>query len=109
MNYFLLVFIVGFIGLWILFINVMTWKKNANKIPKWLTYPLYVIVAIAYIWDVVFNIIFGTIMFLDIPQELTLTGRMRRIIITKEDWRLDFAIFICKKLVEPWDPKHCGL
>lgn len=103
--------VISFFFLWFLFINAMTWKKYKEKIPKPLLLILYPIVAVGYIGDILFNIIFGTVLFLELPhyKRLTLTARMQRLLITDGGWRFKIAYFICRKLLEPWDPNHCGL
>lgn len=104
--------IVGFFTLWFLFINVMTWKKYQDKIPKVIQYPLYAIAGIGYIVDVLFNWFYGTAIFLQLPKQLTLTKRLRLILITENpetSWRFKIAYFMCTKLIEPWDYNHCGL
>lgn len=105
----ILIGLISFIILWVFFVNVMTWKKHENKIPKYVKPLLYFIAAIGYIWDVLFNITFGSIMFLELPQELTLSERIRRLLLTDRGWRFAMGYWICKHLIEPWDQGHCGL
>lgn len=95
--------------LWIFFVNVMTWKTHIDKIPKWLQYILYPIAIFGYLWDVMFNWVFGTVIFLELPRKPTLSERMRRILLTRDGWRWKLARYICLHLVEPWDQNHCGL
>lgn len=113
--------IVAFFTLWIIFINVMWAKHNPEKVPKFLHKSIKifgikialidVLVLFGYLYDIYFNIVFGTIMFMELPhyKRLTMTARMRRILVVNDGWRFKLALFICRKLVEPWDPNHCGL
>lgn len=91
----------------------MSWKKRKEQIPKWLLYPLYGIVAIGLVVDVLFNLVYGTIMFMQWPsyKRLTLTARLKHIIDfqPKDSRRFKLAIFLCKYLIEPWDAGHCRI
>lgn len=101
--------LISFLALWIGFVNVMTWKHNKHKIPQWLQYLLWPIAAAVYCLDVVFNWAFASIIYFELPREPTLSERMRRHIITRDDWRFKLSVWTCKYLVEPWDWNHCGL
>jgi len=87
----------------------MTWKKHKEKIPKWLHYPLYAIAIAGYIIDVLFNWIYGSVMFLELPRELTLSERLRRLLLSGKPWQVKLSYFLCHYLIEPWDSGHCGL
>lgn len=89
----------------------MTWKKYADKIPKPLHYPLILIAIFGYIIDVLFNIIYGTVIFWELPKHLTLSSRLREILIREDEsaWQFKIAYFMCHYMIEPWDYNHCGL
>ena len=84
-------------------------------------FSTFIGVALGAVSDVFYNIIFGTILFLDIPRlwkgELTLSQRMKRIrkdFIPSEStslgrYKYRFATFICERLLNPQDPTgiHC--
>jgi len=97
-------------ALWILFINIMAWKHNKDMISWWVLPFLYPIVVLGYLVDVYFNIVFGTVVFLELPKQLTLSERMREILKRPDrDYKFKISKFICRYLVEPHDPNHCGL
>lgn len=106
---FIIYAVVSMFILWFFFINVMTWKKYESKIPNWIKPILKLIAIIGIVWDFLFNITFATVIFLELPKETMLTFRMQRILLTDDGWRFKVARFICRYLVEPWDPNHCGL
>ena len=99
----------------VLFANVMTLKKHQHRIPKYAQYALAPIwlpmLVIGYIVDVAFNIIYGTVLFMELPRHWTLSERLREILIVEKPytykWKL--AYFFCHYLIEPWDKNHCGL
>ena len=119
--------LLNFFLLWVFFVNVMWLKHNKEKIPKWLYYPAVGFAAIGFIYDVLFNIIYGTIMFIQMPDfkgansDLwgiplpTLSERMRDILkLEKRDtllnkYRWYLSLYICRYLIEPWDAGHCGI
>ena len=122
-------FFVSLFVLWVMYINVMLLKNNYDNIPKPIIYLAAPFAAVGYIGDILFSIIYGTIWFLEWPyfklddkdptranwhNRLTFTHRLKRILrgqtdIEPEDFRFKTALFICKKMLEPWDPDHCGL
>jgi hypothetical protein len=110
--------------LWAYFVVVMYLKKKHDdgKIPKWLYYIIVPFVAVGYLLDVAFNIVFGTMMFRQLPKFKeakrpyfpTLSQRLYEILngergIPKDSFRWKMAFYICKYGIEPWDKNHCGL
>jgi hypothetical protein len=123
----ILTFIIALFILWVLFVNVMWAMENRDKIPKAL-YPIAVgIAGLGFLYDVLFNIVYGTIMFLQLPDFKnanvhwkginfpTLSERMKdNLIVGKEGSMLDkyrwyLSKFLCRYLIEPWDKGHCGI
>jgi len=109
----LAMFIASMFALWLFFVNVMTWKHYEERIPKFIKPVLYGIAVAGYLFDIVFNVIYGTIIFLRVPHyhRLTLSARLAHILVveTPSSWRWKLAYVFCTKLIEPWDPNHCGL
>ena len=112
----------AFAGLWILFVNVMKIAENRDNIPLWLHKPAYALVIFGVLWDGLFNIFYGSIMFLALPDFKgskyhfpLFTHRLRGLIREKkldsplDRYRYYLARFICRYVVEPWDTNHCGL
>lgn len=108
----------AFFILWILFVNVMFIKivllkkypdGFQNKILLAILIPLNIV---ASIYDVLFNITYGSLMFLQVfeARNITFTHRMKAILRTEPDsWRGKLSMWICRYLIEPWDQNHCGL
>jgi len=93
---FAVAFAVAFIALWIIFINVMWAKYNREKIPKILHKPIEVLAFFGLLYDILFNLTFGNFLFLQAfsLKRLTLTERMKHILITNDGWRFNLAYFI---------------
>lgn len=110
---FITAFLIAFALLWVIFVNLMALKKAAENATGYQQGMLYAIgypaFLVGYVYDVIFNITYGSIMFLEFPTQWTLTERMQYHIKYTHGYRRNLAIFICRYLVEPWDPGHCGL
>lgn len=110
--------------LWVLYANLVTLKnKLEGKIPGWLEKPLGLFLGVPFIiLDVIFNIVYGSVLFLKLPDFRnrhwkympTFTERCRDVLIREHlrenrSWRYKLAHLICHYMLEPWDPNHCGL
>ncbi len=67
-------------------------------------------VAIGYLVDALVNLTFASILFWEPPWELLVTGRLKRhIAAISGGWRHRLAMWICDRLLDPFDPtgNHC--
>lgn len=104
-----ILFIYLFMGFtWFWYLAVMHLKHNKDKINSSAKFFGYPWILFAYITDVLFNWIVGTILFIEIPKEFLFTARVSRH-IKNSGWRYRLAVFFCKNLLDPFDPsgKHC--
>lgn len=99
---------------WFVYMLVMRMKKHREVIleeyGKGIYTLLYIFIVIpALLLDVYYNIIWGTLLFLDPPRELLLTSRLKRYRMTAKTahWRWKIATFICVKMLNPFDADHC--
>ena len=53
--------------------------------------------------DVLFNLVVGTVLLLDVPQEWTLSQRLSRL-NDRQDWRGAFARWAGVVMLDPFDP-----
>lgn len=66
------------------------------------------ILIVAMIVDVAFNVVFGTILFLELPELRRLTFTMRcKKWMDRPGRRGDFARWICESWLNPAEPGHC--
>lgn len=98
-------------GFWLLFLAVMSlyraYKlKTIGKLAFYLGYPAVIVGALI---DVIFNVLIGTVLFLDWPREWLFTQRLIRYKIAYFDWRNRIAVYICEELLDPFDigQGHC--
>ena len=59
-----------------------------------------------YFVDIGFNFVFGTLLFLERPYELTLTQRCDRH-LKDTGFRGSIARALCNHLLNPFEPDHC--
>lgn len=81
--------------------------KKENKLTGAAKFFGYQILFVGLIVDVIFNVVIGTISFLELPKEALFTGRCERW-LTSETWRGKVARWYCSQLLNPFDQGHCG-
>jgi len=109
-----------FINTWLIYIIVMTAKKNEAKINKVLFKSLYVLGGIGFVMDILFRVMYGS--WVTLPKfkkgmgasDLTFTHQLKEILrlntgIKKDTPSYKVALFICKYMLEPFDKDHCNL
>ena len=96
---------------WSDYLAVMHLKTHMKQgklttIAKVFAYPR---IGIFLVTDVLFNLTFGTVFFMELPRELLFTSRVSRL-NDRTDWRGKVATYFCRKLLDPFDPdgKHCS-
>jgi len=93
---------------WTYYIAFMSIKDNLTHIKKnkFDYYSMYPHFLFGYLIDILLNFTYGTIRFLEIPREWTLSGRIIR--HQKADgWRKKLAYRLCNRYLKPFDPTHC--
>lgn len=96
--------------MWGLYMMMMPLKRNVinsqlNLAGKILGYPWLIIMLVA---DFLYNVTWGSLLFLMYPQDLLFTKRLDRM-LAGSGWRKHLAGFFCRALLDPYDPdgKHC--
>lgn len=92
-------------NLWIFYLAVMGLKRarNAGLLNKTAVVLGYPVLIVGYVLDALANIFVMTFVFVEIPQELTVTARLKRHIKTSQGWRLRAAHWFVP-LLDPFDP-----
>jgi len=96
-------------GMWILYLAGMNLKRNEHKLTlpaKLIAYPAF---WFGLLCDVVFNIVLGTVFFIEPPREFLFTARCERH-MHDDNWSGALARWFCKNLLDPYDPdgRHCS-
>ena len=100
--------VVTYIG----YIKIMRLKRirdSEGKDLKWYhKFYGYPLLAVGVVLDTLLNVIVGTIIFREFPRELLLTPRLDRWAREDKDgYRGKFARFVCRYMLNPFDPGHC--
>ncbi len=97
-------------ALWMLFLAVMNLRaaKERGTLPKAALVLALPVVALAVLLDVVVNATLGTLIFLDLPKEWTLSERLSRY-LPLSTWRGVAALWIGAALLDPFDPSGSHL
>lgn len=103
---------VCFVGLtfllWFYYVMVMGMQaaRDAGRIPSDMVRLCWIVAYVGLVYDVLYNVTIGTVFFLDLPREGTLTYRLIR--YKKEGgWRGRLAEYICAKMLDPFAPSGC--
>ena len=95
----------GFYVLWILYLAVMNLKRvrDAGKLSKLALALGTPVLFVGYILDAVLNIVVMTVILLELPQELTVSERLKRHNKDTGGWRKAVALWF-EPLLDPFDP-----
>lgn len=93
-------------GMYLSVMNLMRVKDTLTLETKVFAYPLAFVGVVA---DALYNVVVGTVLFLELPQEWLLTKRLKRH-LEDDSFRGVIARWLCRHLLDPFDPKgtHCG-
>ena len=95
--------------LWVYYLAVMNLKRarDAGELKDIALYAGAVVLAIGYALDAYVNVFFMTVLLLELPQETTVTARLKRHIRSGAGWRFHVARWFIP-LLEFFDPsgKH---
>jgi hypothetical protein len=91
-------------ALWVLFLAVMNLDRanqagTLGNFALFLGFPLFLV---AWALDVAINQTVGTVLFLDVPREWTLSERLERLKVST-DWRGAWADVVLRRLLAPFD------
>lgn len=96
--------------LWVLFLAVMALKRaqDEGKLHSGVAYYLGLsVLVIGYVADFLVNLGPATLLFLELPQEKTVTERCNRHLLD-DGWRGAIAHWLCSNLLDPFQiGGHC--
>jgi len=94
---------------WMYYLAVMNLKSKLDTLQWFHKLWAYPAIFFFLVVDFVFNIIVGSISFLELPREKYFTARCARH-IKSPGWRGKVAHFWCREFLNPFDPTgtHCG-
>ena len=117
--YFVLAGLASLLVIWLFFASAMALKNKIEDKSKGVNIAFDLFVGLPFvILDLIFNIIFGTVWYLRLPDfkgaryHLPLfTHRLRSSLGDDpvDSWRFKTSYFVCAYMVEPHDWGHCSL
>lgn len=107
MSYLITLFVL-FYTTWLFYLAVMNLKRARDNVG--LTLPVrilgYPILFIGLLLDFLLNMTLCTILFLELPKETLVTGRLKRH-IKSTGWRSKLAGWLCSNFLDTFDPSGC--
>jgi len=99
----------GLNSLYALYVQVMDLKRRKEQLDRWETFKAWGFVAYAYARDIAFNLVTGTRIFKDAPQEFTFTARLKRYRLGQDKEKIAIAELLCDQYLDQVDPSgdHC--
>jgi hypothetical protein len=94
-------------ALWLFYLAVMNLKraKDAGTLSRLALVCGYPILLTGLVLDLIVNVFVASIVFLDLPSELTVTARLKRYVKeSPESWRGLGAKWFSEKLLDTFDP-----
>lgn len=94
---------------WVFYLAIMTLKRHRENLTTPAKFFAYPIIYLGLAVDVVFNVIAGSVFFLEPPKQLLFTGRVESH-MHRTNWRGKLARWFCFHFLDMFDPdgKHCG-
>ena len=94
---------------WTFFLAVMHLRiiRDTIGFTKVNIIPAYSTLVVGLILDATLNLVM-CLPLLDLPREMLLTGKLKRLIMEDLGWRGDVAEFLCQHFLVPADKNHCG-
>jgi hypothetical protein len=95
--------------LWVFYLAVMTlWRaKEAGTISRVALVPGYLTLGVGVLLDVLANILLMSFIFLELPRQWLVTQRLKHHNLNGRGWRQRLARWICKHLLDAFDPTGC--
>ena len=63
----------------------------------------YTVLVVGYVLDFTVQITLASVLFLELPKEITVSSRVKRLITTDAGWRGDLAAWLRDHLLMPFD------
>lgn len=102
----LLAFALGAWVLWVFFLAVMCLQgaRDAKKLTPWNTRIGYSVLVVGWVIDFLVQVTLAALLFWELPRELTVSGRVKRLIDGGNGWRRAVAIWLRDHFLKPFDP-----
>lgn len=97
--------LLGFWLLWVLFLAVMSLDQARadGKLHGFALYAGYTVLVVGLVVDLLVQITVATVLWLEWPRELTVSGRVARLCSIGTGWRQRLAMWFRATLLSPFD------
>lgn len=96
--------------LWVFFLAVMLLKQHKADLRGWVLWLAYSTLLVGWVFDFVVQVTVATALFLELPQELTVSGRVKRLttgqgsrFALSRRWAEIVALVFRDRLLKPFD------
>ena len=97
-----------FLITWALFVALMEMKRRLPQMHWFSKFNAYVLLfTIGYPLDLLFNVVASPVIFQSLPKGILFTGTLKHWINSGDKRRSEWAAWICKEKLHPYDPGHC--
>lgn len=106
-----LLLVLGFYALflltWTLYVAIMSIADRLDRLHWFARLNGYLLLAIGYPVDAIFNLVASLVVFQRLPKAWLFTGTLRYWRVSDDRRRSKWAVMVCEKLLNPFDPGHC--
>lgn len=97
--------LLAFWCLWVLFLAVMNLgqAKAEDKLHGFALYAGYTVLAVGLLVDLIVQVLIATVLWLELPRELTVSERVARLCKHGNGWRQRLALWFRRVLLAPFD------
>lgn len=97
------------VATWVLYLAITNLLRHRDKLGWVAKAHAYPIVGVGLVFDFVLHVVVGTVLFLKLPQDWLLTGRLTRYINDPDEarWRRAAAAWVCRALLDTFDADGC--
>lgn len=98
----------AFAAMWLQYLAVMNLKENRGKLTTTAKLWAYPMLLVGVLSDIMFNLVIGTVVYIELPQQLLFTSRCN-LHLSDAGWRGSVARWFCRNFMDPYDPdgSHC--
>lgn len=101
----LLAFALGAWALWVFFLAVMCLQgaRDLKKLTPWNTRIGYTVLVVGWVLDFIVQVTLASVLFVELPRELTVSSRVKRLIDGQDGWRRAVAMWLRDHFLKPFD------
>ena len=95
--------------LWLAYVFTMGVRERWDTLPMASKVLAFLPVVFAYLLDIAINVVIITVLYWEIPKEVTLTKRLHRwqMMSMRHPIRARKSKWVCENILNPFDKGHC--